>query len=217
MFDNIKKGGRLEKNRYDLIVIFFVVIQFLIIYLAFRIDDFEILFWFCNHTPFMFALFFYFRKVDLIKSIINVGLLFQFFWTVDFFSKLFFDSFIFGATSYVFEREFGILMLIPILSHLFVTSLSFILTYKYKPRLKSIFYSMIYAIVLYGFSLKFTLINSNVNCVHEICSLSYAPLGYIYLWPVLILFLIIVPTHVIQYLVWKLDVQLKGKGKRVKF
>jgi len=127
----------------------------------------------------------------------------QFAWTLDFLSKLIFNKHIFKVTAYVFENPFGIYVLIPILIHMFGTNLALLLTYKEKINSKVILYSLVYIIILYGVSLSYPPPDRNVNCVYEICGLTqYTFANYTFFWPALIFFLIVIPTHGIQYMLY---------------
>ncbi len=199
-------------NKNNLIIIFLVILQFLLIYLALKIDNLPVLFWFCNHTPLLLALSFYFKKPQLIKSLLNVGFLFQFFWTIDFFSKILFNKYIFGTTEYLFAEPYGWMVIIPILSHIVMMNLVLITTIKIKPQFTNLFYSTIYILFLFAFTVNFTPVDVNINCVHKVCNLGYTFQGYTYFWPLFTFFLIILPTHIIQNLLYKLN-ELIENGK----
>jgi len=191
-------------DKYDVAICFLVVLQFAVIYLAYRINDLPRLFWFCNHTPFILALLLYFRKKYIIKGIINIGLIFQFLWTIDFISKALFGFYLTGTTRYLFEGSFGWLIIIPVLIHIFSTNLALYFTYDSKPNIKALFYSLIYIIVIYGITLSFTSIETNINCVRTICGVSYSFDTYTNYWPALAFFLIVIPTQLIQFVFYKI-------------
>ncbi|MCA9460218.1 MAG: hypothetical protein KC550_06745, partial [Nanoarchaeota archaeon] len=108
------------------------------------LDRYDVFFWFCNHTPLFFAFAFFLKKRNVIKGLINVGFLGQFAWTLDFLSKLLFDTYIFKVTQYVFESQNGLWVLLPIGIHMFSTNLALFFTYKRKPDIYTAFYSSIY-------------------------------------------------------------------------
>ncbi|MCA9497504.1 MAG: hypothetical protein KC589_11280, partial [Nanoarchaeota archaeon] len=158
-----------------------------------------------NHTPLFFAFAFFLGKKDVIKGLINVGFLGQFFWTLDFLSKLIFNSYIFKVTNYIFEADNGMWVLVPIGIHVFATNLAFLFTYKKKPTIYTAFYSLIYIIFLYAGTLTYTLAERNVNCIMQICGATSLTFNnYTNFWPIIAFFLVAMPTQGIQYLVYKL-------------
>lgn len=194
----------INKNRYYLIGFFFLFLQIFVIWGNYTAERYDVFFWFCNHTPIIFAFAFFIRSNDLIKGLINVGFVAQFLWTLDFLSKLFFNVYIFKVTRYVFEDLNGIGVLIPIMIHVVSTNLALYFTYKKRPNMKMLFYSLIYIIFLYGATLTYTLQERNVNCVYLICGATNLTFSsYTYFWPVILFFVIALPTQGIQYLIYK--------------
>jgi hypothetical protein len=174
-------------------------------------------FWFCNHTPLLFAFSFFLKKKDLIKGLINVGFLGQFVWTLDFLGKIFFNYHIFNMTNYVFENPNGLWVLIPIGIHIFGTNVALFFTYKKKPNIYSAFYSLIYILFLYFGTLTYTLPERNVNWVFKIGgTINYANPIYTNAWPIIVFFLIAIPTQGIQYLLYKHYIKRKKKNKEIK-
>ncbi len=200
----LKKWVCIENNRYFLIGLFFLFLQLFVVWGNYTKERYDVFFWFCNHTPLIFAFAFFIRSNNLIKGLINVGFIIQFLWTIDFIFKLFFNLYIFDVTRYVFEDISGIAVLVPILIHIVSTNLALYFTYKKRPNMKGLFFSLIYIIFLYASTLLYTLEQENVNCVYLLCganSLTFS--SYTYFWPILLFFVIVVPTHGIQYLIYR--------------
>ncbi|MDA3855907.1 MAG: hypothetical protein PF569_06600 [Candidatus Woesearchaeota archaeon] len=200
-YKNLKKWMDLESNKFKVLGSFFLILEFTAILANGFSDRYDVFYWFCNHTPLIFAFAFFFRKKNVIKALINVGFIAQFLWTLDFLSKLIFNVYIFKVTRYVFEDIHGIYVLIPILIHVLSTNMAFYFTYKKKPTLKILFYSLVYLIFLYAMTLTYTDPARNINCVYEICGttqLTFA--SYTYFWPIIVFFGIVIPSHGIQYL-----------------
>ena len=185
---------------YYFIGVFFLMLQLVLVLINKNAQNYDIFYWFCNHVTLILGIAFIFRKIDIIKSMVNVGFLAQFFWTMDFFSKLVFDIYIFKFTDYVFEAMTGAIVAIPILIHIFSTNIAFYFTYEHKTKSKVLLYSFIYLAILYLVTILFTPNSSNINCVSHICGFKeYTFIGYNYLWVFIVFLVVIVPTHLIQW------------------
>ncbi len=210
----IKKWLSYEKNQYILLGFFFLVLQFFVFLGNYKADRYDVFFWFCNHTPLFFAFGFFLGKRDIIKGLINVGFLGQFAWTLDFLGRIFFNTHIFKMTAYVFDNPNGLWVLLPIGIHMFSTNLALYYTYKKKPNLLVAFYSLLYIMFLYSGTLTYTLPGNNVNCVQEICGFTELTFeSYSHLWPIIVFFLIAMPTQAIQYGIYKLTNNKSNKNK----
>lgn len=200
----MKKKSK-EKRIFFITGIYFLLLQLVIFvenYFAYR---YNIFFWFCNHTPLLFGLFFLAGKKDWIKAIINIGFLVQFIWVFDFISNIFFGSYSLGVTQYIFESELGWFILIPLFAHALSTNVALAHTYKIKPNKKVLIYSGIYILLLYFVTLTYAPIENNINCVYNLCGIQeYTFAGYTLLWPLLVFVIIILPTHGIQHIFYKL-------------
>ncbi|MDP4012963.1 MAG: hypothetical protein Q8R00_05160 [Candidatus Nanoarchaeia archaeon] len=210
-FRRIKGWIFTDKNQYLVVGIFFLILQGITFYANYEATDFNVFFWFCNHTPLIFGLAFIFKKFDVIKALINVGFLSQFLWTTDFLSKVFFDTYLLSITRYVFEDMNGMWVLIPILIHMLGTNLAFFMTYKRKPKIRTLLYSLVYLVLIFGITTNFTLEERNINCIQQICGLPNLTFpNYTYFWPAVAFFLIIIPTQGIQYLIYRLHRRRTG-------
>ena len=187
--------------------IFFLFLQIVIIISNWGNSSYEVYIWFCNHTPLLFAIGMFLKEKDFLQGIINVGLLGQFVWVLDFLSQLLFNSHLFGVTRYLFENPFSFSTIISILIHILSTFIVLFYTYSHKPNTKGIIISIVYMIFLYLFSVLFTNPTYNINCVFtiEVCGISFVQVPlYTYLWPILTSILVILPTHGLQYLLYKI-------------
>lgn len=192
-----------EKNHYALVGIFFILLQFAIFIADVNLENYGNFFWFCNHAPLLFAIFFFMKKPELIKALVNIGFLFQFAWVIDFLSTIYLKVSPLGVTQYIFEGKMGWFVLVPILAHIFSTNLAFFLTYNHKPNSKILFYSIFYGFVLLISTTLFTSPQENVNFINSALGVSQQSFaGYPYLWLFVLFFGIILPTHGIQYLVY---------------
>ncbi|MBU0957509.1 MAG: hypothetical protein KKF56_01725 [Nanoarchaeota archaeon] len=193
-----------EKYRYYLIGTFFLFLQLLVFIENHHAQRFGHFFWFCNHTPLIFALAFFLRKKQLIKGIINIGFLIQFVWAIDFLSYGISGFTVLGVTQYVFNGGMGIYTLVPIIVHLFSTNIALISTYEVKPKKITLLYSAVYILLLFSLTLTYAPPEKNINCIYFICTLEkFSIPGYFYLWPILIFLILALPTQGIQYLIYK--------------
>jgi hypothetical protein len=209
---NTIRWCRNKDNQFMLIGFFFLVLQFFVFLANYKADRYDVFFWFCNHTPLFFAFAFFLKKRNVIKGLINVGFLGQFAWTLDFLGKLFFDYHIFNMTNYVFENPNGLWVLVPIGIHVLATNIALVFTYKRKPNLLTAFYSLLYIIFLYAGTLTYTLPERNVNWVFKLGgTINYAHPLYTNAWPIIVFFLVAMPTQALQYFLYKWSVKKKKK------
>ena len=107
-------------------------------------------------------------------------------------------------TRYVFEDPNGFWVLLPIGIHIFSTNLALYFTYKKKPTIYSAFYSLLYIMFLYGSTLTYTLVENNINWIYMVgAGINYSSNLYLNFWPLIVFFLIAMPTQGIQYLLYK--------------
>lgn len=216
---NIKKKKKILlwlkriDNQYLLLGFFFLFMQFFVFLGNFQADRYDVFFWFCNHTPLFFSFAFFLKKRDIIKGLINVGFLGQFAWTLDFLGKLLFNVHIFNMTGYVFTSEKGFWVLLPIIIHIFATNIALYFSRKKKPTIKTLFYSMLYLMFLFGATLTYTDPQRNVNCIYALCgAVDLTFNNYTNFWLVLVFFLVVLPTQGIQYLLYRYSTK-KNKKK----
>lgn len=183
---------------------FFLILQFFVFLGNYNSERYDVFFWFCNHTPLFFGLAFIFKKTDIIKGLINVGFLGQFIWTLDFFSKIFFDTHIFKMTMYVFEDPNGLWVLLPIGIHIFSTNVALYHTYKNETTSDSLLISLLYILFLYFSTILFTIEENNINWVFKIGAIINISFDYYTsLWPAMVFFLLVIPTYIIQKILYK--------------
>ena len=182
---------------------FLIILLAGVIYSNLDIGRPDILIWFCNHTPLIFAIGLILNNKDLVKGIISVGLLPQLFWIVDFLGKLVFDVYVFDVTRYLFEDFTGISLLGSILTHLFSTIFVLLLVYRYKTKKIALAYSAVYLVLLFGFSLFLTPPEENINLIYRIEIWDITFPGYTTIWSLMSFILVVLPTHYFQVLLYK--------------
>ncbi|MFP4403690.1 MAG: hypothetical protein ACLFPJ_05035 [Candidatus Woesearchaeota archaeon] len=162
------------------------------------------IFWFCGHVSFLFAIGFYIKNINFIKTLISIGFIFQIIWIFDFLSKLLFGSFIIGVTDYMFTDLALLAYLTSLLGHFFSTVLALILTYKYKPKKNILIYSFIYLIIILILTISFTSKSDNYNLTsHMVIFGEFTFPGYSFIWPILGMLFIVIPTYYFQIFLYK--------------
>lgn len=100
---------------------------------------------------------------------------------------------------------------VTILFHL-STVFALLMTYKIKPNIKTINYSIFVVATVYIISLIFTPYISNINFIsHPFDFIPFIIPYYIYLWPLLAFIVLILPTQGIQYLLYRWSIRKKSK------
>lgn len=156
--------------------------------------------WFCDFAPLLYSISFFLKKSNWVKSIVNFGLIPQFFFLLDFFYVLFTRESLFGIIPNLFELNF-FYTLSTLLIHL-SSVLAFILTYKEKPQKLNYFYSIILIFFVYLLTLIFSSSNENFNYVY-INFLPFTIPYYTFFWPILAFLLLILPTQLFQEFIYK--------------
>lgn len=200
-----------SNNFYIIGGVFFLLIQLFILIVNINAQDYSFYYWFCNHTPLLFSIAFFTKKIQLIKGIISVGLLPQILWILDLIFNVF-SATLFGFTSYFFELESTLTIFSTLLIHVFTTTIALALTLSLKTKKTSLLYSFIYLILLLIITFSFTNSANNTNCIYEICGLEYIQIPlYTLLWPILTFIVFVIPSYILQV---KLNSYFKQKIKQ---
>jgi hypothetical protein len=156
--------------------------------------DLPSLFSYCNHAALLLALAFLFGRTQIVKAVVNIGLLIQGVWLIDFLGHLVFGLYIFGVTKYIFAVPLSPASIISIVEHSLTMLIAIAVTYKIRPRAISLIYSFLYILLLYIITLLFTPPVANVNCVFQACvfKTALALPQFTALWPVFVMILAIV-------------------------
>ena len=188
------------KNKFIYVGFYFIILQFLIIYINILLDDFILIFFLCNHISLFLAYGFLTKNIQLIKGLISVGLIPQLIYIIEFFSELFFNTNIISSTGNLFSYDL-IEFIITLLIHFSTLTLAFYFTMKNKIKLSSLVYSIFYIIILFTTTILFTPKSYDLNCIFNSCGISFLQFPQIlYFWiPITIIF-IIMPTYYIQKL-----------------
>ena len=93
-----------KERRVEIILgIYFILLQILVLFRNYSNNENYYIFFFCNHIPLIFAIGFFTKNTQLIKSLISFGLLVQIIWIIDLLGKVLFHIELLGVTNYVFE------------------------------------------------------------------------------------------------------------------
>ncbi len=177
-----ERGG--EKIENFLYISFFILIQALVIseYL-FSPKKGSDIFWFCNHASILYAYAYYKGRPQMVIGILQVGIVIQILWLIGFMSHIF-GLEVLDITSYMFEGTFNYGKSIALIVHMLLPIGTLWFLRKEKPRLVSLFYSVVYCTTMYISVILSTPIDENVNCVFAPCTSLLPKWGYTLLWPV---------------------------------
>jgi hypothetical protein len=188
-----------EKKILNIIGIFFLIIGIASISrIFFPESTWQNIFWICGHTTLIMGLAIIFRNKFWLTAELNIILIPQIIWTIDYLGKLIFDKFLFGFTTYMFEGNW----IFKILSyqHLFVFILTIYAVYLIKPSKKAWIGSIIHGIFLLSSGLIISE-HYNINCAHRNC-LNFQIPHYLLIWIITFLIMTIL-TNIILIKLFK--------------
>lgn len=194
-------------NSINLIIVgLFLIFEILTIIKIIRSKTYSDFFWFCDFAPLLLAIGFFFEYEQFIKSLVNIGLLTQLFTLSLLLFGFISKKDVIGTKNARAHGKFYIF--VEIMIHILPISLAFLLTYKISPDFSSLFYSFIIIIFMFILTLTFTSPKDNVNLVYNL-RLSYERDSwkfnlpyYKYLWIIYTFIIVIIPTFLIQYLLY---------------
>ncbi|MAF34906.1 hypothetical protein CMO91_03605 [Candidatus Woesearchaeota archaeon] len=180
---------------------FLIFVQALILVRNSVFNDWGAFYWFCDSAALVFAIAVYYKNTDAIKGVLNVGLVAQIIWLVDFASGLT-GHFVLGVTEYAFSYLNTPWILVPLLMHVATPAIMLWQTRKHKPNRKALAWSFGYLILLFVLALAAP-VEENASCVREICGLETIRLpAYTLLWPVYSFIIMVLPAHLLQWLAY---------------
>ena len=193
---------KLCRDKYRNIAIFFFFMQIIVVIRNLS-TDYTVFFWFCDFAPGVYGVLFLLRKDDAVRGFVNIGLIPQIIFIFGIFYKLFFDVSLLGAATDSLP-----LSTFYVASTLFIHTssiIALIIVRKRKPSRKTLLYSLLFLIVMYFMTLGFTSPEGFVNYVYAQGSLFDFDIPYYtYLWIPLTFIIVVLPTHIIQYIVWRI-------------
>lgn len=145
---------------------------------------------FCNHIPLLLGLALLFDWTQFAKAILNLGIVIQGAWLIDFLVRLVFGFYLFDITEYIFTGPFfAVPNVVSIIEHSLTMFIALAVTYNIRSKPISLVYSFLYMAALYVVTLAFTPPVQNVNCVFQACifqSVLAVP-QFTALWPALVM------------------------------
>jgi hypothetical protein len=165
---------KITKNQIlDIIGIVIIVLSLLRIYILITDSTYIHIFWLCNNIPLIIGISILFRSSFFLIAETSLLLVGSLNWSLDFLSKLFFDKYLLGSTSYIFTA-FSADSGISILSHLSILPLAIIAIFLIgKPEPKAWQLSLVHMIILVPASFYFGEFY-NLNCLLKPC-ISWLP------------------------------------------
>lgn len=126
------------------------------------------IFWLCNHIPLIIGISILFRSSFFLIAETSLLLIGSLNWSLDFLSKLLFDKYLLGSTSYIFTA-FSANSGVSILSHLSILPLAIIAIFLIgKPEPKAWQLALFHMTILIPASFYFGKFY-NLNCLLEPC------------------------------------------------
>lgn len=177
-----------EKLWFNRAGTFFLVVQLVIVSaILFDPDTRLFLWWSCNNFCFFLAIACYLKRMQLVKGISYVGLLTQMLWGADFVSP-YFGYNVSGISDYAAIGGLTYINTVSISVHMFVPLVVLAFSFRIRPGVRSLVYSVPYVFILFFTTLAFTPAAEDINCVFSGCNLSgYIPFNppySVWLWPV---------------------------------
>ena len=181
----------------NIIGILIIIFSLARIYALFNYSTPIHLFWLCNHIPLIIGIAILFRNPFILAAEISLLLFGSLNWSLDFLSKLIFDKYLLGSTSYIFvamSADSGI----SILSHLSILPLALLALFLIrKPKPTAWKGSIIHMTALIPASLYFGKFY-NLNCFMKPC-ISWLPnfTAYPIIFFITYLTIFVIPTSLI--------------------
>jgi len=192
----------MDKNYYY--AYFFLLVQIIAI-IRNLLEGYNYYFWFCDFAPILFSIAFFIKNKNLVKGLINFGLIPQIIFLIDFVYLTSTGISPLGITFHLLKfNSFAIFS--TILVHL-TTFFALLFTFRIKPNKWTLFDSIIFMLAVYVIMLTLTSPEGDVNYVYStgnlLSSFNFTIPHIVWLWPFLTFLIIILPTHGIQYLIYK--------------
>lgn len=161
-------------------------------------------FWFCDFAPAVFAFAFLIRKEQLVKGLVNIGLIAQIVYLLAFGYRLL------TGVSLIALPE----VLTPFYSISSVllhtsTLIALAFTANIKPKIETLYYSLILLMMIHAITLLFTAPDDGINYVSKQGKLmTFSIPYYTSLWVPLVFLLVVLPGQLLQHIVYR---HMQGK------
>ena len=162
--------------------------------------------WFCNHQSFVYAIAIWKRNPRWITAELNLGMIPQILWGIDYLGYIFTGKFIWGITQYMFVENYAASTYYISLQHFVLAPMALYALYKIgKPTMRDWKLTMVHIIVMVVLIFSLTSAEYNVNCVYKNACVPYLS-ETIPFWPIvwtaIVLFVIVLPTNWALYAVF---------------
>jgi hypothetical protein len=191
-----------ENKRYIFWGIFFIFLELVVILKNSLLGRPDYYLWFCDFSPILFSIGFFLKKDQLLKGLVNIGLIAQNLYIFDIFFYVFF-----GYSPLGFSNEIAgyaaIGIFLSAFIHIFSVNTTLFLTYYKKPRLSSLIYSIIILFFMFLVTIFFTNPIENINYVFFPGPSLHIPY-YTQLWIPISFIVLVIPTYLFQYLLYRI-------------
>ena len=153
--------------------IIIIIISLLRLYMIVTESTILNIFWLCNHIPLIIGISILFRSSYILIAETSLLLIGSAAWILDFFSKLLFDKYLLGFTTYIFEGS-SVALSVSTISHLTILPLAITAIFLIgKPEPKAWHFSIYHSMIIFVISF---LVGTtyNLNCFFRTC-ISWLP------------------------------------------
>lgn len=148
------------------ITLFFIIIGIIIVIKNIISKEYHNFLWFCDFSPFLFAIGFYTNSIQFIKALINIGLITQLVTLVMLVVGFVSGKDVIGTEEA--KKKGKLYVIVELLIHLLPVNVAFILTYHMATRVESLVYSYIIIALMFIFTMIFTPKEKNVNLLYKV-------------------------------------------------
>jgi hypothetical protein len=164
-------------------------------------------FWFCDFAPVVFAFAFWVNKPHMVKGLVNIGLIAQIVYLVAFVYRLLTGVSIIELPE-VLTPFYSISSLILHTS----TLIAFAFTARIKPKIETLYYSLVLLMLIHAVTLIFTSPDAGINYVSKQGKLMTIVIPYYTaLWVPIAFVLVALPGQLIQHIVYSWLSKRKGR------
>lgn len=163
--------------------------------------------WFCNHQSFVYALAIWKKNPRWITAELNLGIIPQILWGIDYLGYILTGKFIWGITQYMFVENYAASTYYLSLQHFVLAPIALYALYKIgKPTMRDWQLTLAHLAVMVALTWALTAPDYNVNCVFKNACVPYLQETVPYwpiVWAAIVLFVIVLPTNWVLYSVYK--------------
>lgn len=193
-------GKKIPKKFYVILII----LQILVIFKNLIHPEYNSFLWFCDFVPILILIGLYLNYNQFLKALINIGLISHILIVIDLIVLLIFNYSLSGIAESVL-RTGKLDIFVFILLHSFTIIPLLYFNYKIEPKQRCVLYSFIFILILHIITINFARlelnVNSSFNCPSFVCSILPLPF-YKWFYPFYFLLILIIPTYIIQLLIY---------------